>query len=297
MVERSPRPPASIEELRLEQIFASPHQMRRHFDPASLRDLARSMKDEGLIQPITVRKVGSAYELVVGERRLRAAQILGWETIDARVIDISDENAAIKGLIENLQRADLTPVEEARGYKQLVEPPYNMTQEAIAHRVGKSQTVIARSLALLELPLEIQEIMPRGIITETHTRSLRKVANVSLQIRLARQADKEGWTVKEMERRVNEALKNNGENLKRREVKSSPPAQDPLAKIWQPILESASEAGVKISAVRYEGMGKWMMRIEAKNMTNSRRELADFFIRLAQTLNGPIPSDLIEFVQ
>jgi len=100
MVESSSCPPPSIEQLRLEQIFNSPHQMRKHFDPATLRDLANSMKVEGLIQPITVRKVGNAYELVVGERRLRAAQMLGWPTIDARVIDISDEDAAIKGLIE-----------------------------------------------------------------------------------------------------------------------------------------------------------------------------------------------------
>src|SRR5580698_2809573 len=166
----------SIQPLVISTIYASPHQMRKHFDEAALRDLAKSMKQEGLIQPITVRKVGGAYELVVGERRLRAAQILGWETIDARVIDISDEDAAVKGLIENLQRADLSPVEEAKGYKQLVDHPYNLTQDAIAQRVGKSQTAIARALALLELPLEIQEIMPRGIITETHTRFLRKIS-------------------------------------------------------------------------------------------------------------------------
>src|SRR5262249_38197666 len=155
-------------------------------DPGALKDLARSMKEEGLIQPITVRKVGSAYELVVGERRLRAAQMLKWSTIDARVIDISDEDAAVKGLIENLQRTDLTPIEEARGYKQLVEAPYGLTQDAIAQRVGRSQTCIARSLALLELPPEIQEIMPRGIITETHTRSLRKISDRTLQVQLAR---------------------------------------------------------------------------------------------------------------
>jgi ParB family chromosome partitioning protein len=297
MVESSPCPAPSIEQLRLEQIFTSPHQMRKHFDPAALKDLARSMKEEGLIQPITVRKVGNAYELVVGERRLRAAQMLGWPTIDARVIDISDEDAAIKGLIENLQRADLTPIEEARGYKQLVEAPYNMTQEAIAQRVGMSQTCIARSLALLDLPPEIQEIMPRGIISETHTRSLRKITDRTRQVQLARQADKEGWTVKEMERRVNEVLKSKGEPIKKREVKSAPPSQDPLAKHWQPILESAGEAGVRVSAVRYEGTGKWMLRIETKGITNSRRALADFFIRLGHTLNGPLPSDLIDSLQ
>jgi len=271
--------------------------MRKHFDPASLRELANSMKEEGLIQPITVRKVGNAYELVVGERRLRAAQMLGWPTIDSRVIDISDEDAAVKGLIENLQRADLTPIEEARGYKQLVEPPYNMTQEAIAHRVGKSQTAIARTLALLDLPPEIQDIMPRGIITETHTRSLRKITDRARQVELAHQGDKEGWTVKEMERRVHEVLKQNGVPLKRRDTKARPPSQDPLAKIWEPIIDSAEEAGVRVSAVRYHGTGKWQLHIETKNVTNPRRALADFFMRLGHTLNGPVPSDLLESLQ
>src|SRR5271154_3670305 len=149
MVDSRTRSSPSLEQLPLEKIFTSPHQMRKQFDPAALRDLARSMKQEGLIQPITVRKVGGAFELVVGERRLRAAHLLDWPTIDARVIDISDEDAAVKGLIENLQRANLSPIEEAKGYKQLVDAPYNLTQEAIAQRVGKSQTVIARALALL----------------------------------------------------------------------------------------------------------------------------------------------------
>jgi ParB family chromosome partitioning protein len=297
MVDSTRGAASSIEPLRLEQIFASPHQMRKHFDPAALRELANSMKHEGLIQPITVRKVGNAFELIVGERRLRAAQMLGWATIDARVIDISDEGAAVKGLIENLQRTDLTPVEEARGYKQLVEPPYNLTQEAIAQRVGKSQTAIARSLALLELPPEIQDMMPRGIITETHTRSLRKISNRMKQIQLAHQADKEGWTTKETERQVNAALKESGQPLKQRIVKSKPPPQDPLAKVWQPILEAAEETGIKVAAVHYEGSNRWNLHIEAVSVSNPRRALADFFIRLGHTLNGPIPSDLLESLQ
>ncbi len=293
----SPTSIQRIESLPLETIFTSPHQMRKHFDPLALRDLARSMKQEGLIQPITVRKVGNAYELVVGERRLRAAQILGWATIDARIIDVSDEDAAVKGLIENLQRADLSPIEEARGYKQLVDAPYNLTQEAVAERVGKSQTAIARTLALLELPSEIQELMPRGIVTETHSRSLRKISDRALQIQLARRADREGWTVKETERRVNEALKQSGEPVKKRIVKAKPGVQDPLARIWQPILQTADQVGVKVCAVRYEGSGKWMLHVEANGVANPRRALADFFIRLGHTLNGPIPSDLIESLQ
>jgi len=136
--------------------------------------------------------------------------------------------------------------------------------------------------------------MPHGIITETHTRSLRKISDRGRQIKLAQHAHREGWTVKETERRVNEILKEMGEPLKKREVKSKPQSQDPLAKIWQPILQSADEAGVKVSAVRYEGSNRWKLHIEAKNTVNPRRALADFFIRLGHTLNGPIPSDLIE---
>ena len=296
-MESSTAPCPSIEALPLEKIYASPHQMRKEFDPMALRDLARSMKEEGLIQPITVRKMGEAFELVVGERRLRAAQILGWKTIEARIAEINDEDAAIKGLIENLQRTDLTPIEEARGFKQLAEPPYCLTQEEIAKRVGKSQTVVARTLALLDLPDEIQEIMPRGIITETHTRSLRKLTDRSTQIKLALQADHEQWSARETERRVNEFLKEAGQPTKLRETKSKPMAEDPLAKIWQPIIETADQVGVKVSAVRYEGSGKWMLHIESNGTADHRQALADFFIRLGQTLHGPLPSELIDSVQ
>jgi ParB family chromosome partitioning protein len=297
MMESSQGPCPSIEQLPLDKIYTSPHQMRKEFDPMSLRDLARSMKEEGLIQPVTVRKMGEAFELVVGERRLRAAQILGWKAIEARIIEITDEDAAVKGLIENLQRADLTPVEEARGFKQLVEPPYSLTQEAIAQRVGKSQTVIARTLALLDLPEEIQELMPRGIITETHARSLRKIIDRTAQIEMAIKADREQWSARETECRVKEYLKESGQPVKQRERKSKPSLEDPLAKIWQPILETADEVGVKVSAVHYEGVGKWMLRVEANGAVDQRRALADFFIRLGQTINGPLPSDLIDSIK
>jgi len=297
MMESSQAPSPSIEQLPLEKIYTSPHQMRKEFDPIALRDLARSMKEEGLIQPITVRKMGGAFELVVGERRLRAAQILGWKAIEARIIEISDEDAAVKGLIENLQRTDLTPVEEARGFKQLVQPPYNLTQEAIAQRVGKSQTVVARTLALLDLPEEIQDLMPRGIITETHTRSLRKIIDRAAQIEMALQAESEQWSARETERRVKGYLKETGQPVRLRETKSRPSAEDPLAKIWQPILETADQVGVKVSAVKYEGAGRWMLRVEANEAIDQRRALADFFIRLGHTINGPLPSDLIESVQ
>ena len=135
--------------------------------------------------------------------------------------------------------------------------------------------------------------MPRGIITETHTRSLRKLSDRAKQIEMAQKADRLGWTVKETERRVHEVLKESGEPLKRRQTKTKPPLEDPLAGIWQPILETADAVGVKVSAVQYEGSGRWTLRVEANGATDHRRALADFFIRLGQTIHGPLPSDLI----
>ena len=139
--------------------------------------------------------------------------------------------------------------------------------------------------------------MPRGIITESHTRSLRKINDRAAQIELALQGDREGWTVKEMERRVNEYLKGVGEPTKLRIASSRPPAGDPLAKYWKPILETAGHAGVKVAAVRYEGSGRWALRVETGGAADPRLALADFFIRLGQTLNAPIPSDLIDTIQ
>jgi hypothetical protein len=139
--------------------------------------------------------------------------------------------------------------------------------------------------------------MPRGIITETHTRSLRKVSDRTKQIELACEADRQKWSARETDRRVMEILKETGEPIKRREIKPKPEAEDPLAGIWKPILETADQVGVKVSVVKYEGSGKWMLRVEANGVADPRRALADFFIRLGHTLNGPLPSDLIESIQ
>lgn len=292
MVESGASPALMIERISLGLIYTSPHQMRRYFDPMALKDLASSMKQEGLIQPITVRKVGNAYELIVGERRLRAARMLKWTAIEARILDISDEDAAVKGLIENLQRVDLSPIEEARGYKQLAETPYKLTQDAIAQRVGKCQTAIARSLAILELPQEIQDLMPRGIITETHTRSLRKVPERSKQIALAKQGHREGWTAKEMERRVGDHLKSQGMETKPKETSGIAATPDPMMKVWDEVQKNASQAGIRVSVSQRKKSGAWSIEIHTEKSTLPRRALADFFMRLGHLLNGPLPQDL-----
>src|SRR5579871_1428732 len=138
---------------------SSPHQARKVFDEDALQALAESMKQEGLLQPITVRQVGDGYELISGERRLRAAKMIGWPVIDAKVIKtVSEGEAAAKGLIENLQREDLNAMEEARGFEDLnrLDPAY-WTQEQIGKITGKGQTYVSESLGLLRLPESVQD--------------------------------------------------------------------------------------------------------------------------------------------
>ena len=182
--------------LPIDSIRPSPHQARIDFDPEQLQNLADSMKAEGLLEPILARPVDTGFELISGERRLRAAKLLGWKTIEAKIIHTpSDAEAAAKGLVENLQREDLNPLERAKGYRHLAE--LGLTQSDIAKKIGIAQSTIGRYIALLDLPVEIQQIMPRGIISEVHTRTLRKIPNKADQIAIALKADREGWSVKE----------------------------------------------------------------------------------------------------
>jgi ParB family chromosome partitioning protein len=201
-----PNTSVTVEQIPVEKVTPSQFQARKSFDDGPLKELADSMKTEGLIQPIIVRlSAAGTYELIAGERRLRAAKLLGWTAIDAIVRpEVSDKDAALKGIIENLQRVDLNPLERAIGYKRLVD--MGLSQEEIGGKMGIGQTTVARYLALLDLPEPIQELMPHGILSEGHTRPIRQIPDKAQQIKVAQQADKEGWSVKETEKRVNQLL-------------------------------------------------------------------------------------------
>lgn len=172
-------------------------------DEGALEELSASIAANGLLQPLVVRPVGDGFELVTGERRWRAVQKLGWTTVPAIVRELSDEEAAALAMIENLQREDLTAIEEAQGYRKLLEQ-FNWTQTDLARRMGKSQSTIANKLRLLKLPPSVQERVTRQALSERHARALLRLDDPAVQEQLAAEAEKSGWTVEETERRVEE---------------------------------------------------------------------------------------------
>lgn len=183
------------------------YQARVQIDDEALQELADSIKAQGVIQPVIVREHGlSRYELIAGERRWRAAQIAGLTEIPAVIKTISDETALAMGLIENLQRENLNPIEEAQGLKRLADE-FGLTHETIAQAVGKSRSAISNSLRLLSLPKPVQEMLYQRRLEMGHARALLTLPVVE-QLELAQKAVKNGWSVREVERRSQAALQN-----------------------------------------------------------------------------------------
>src|SRR5947209_3708652 len=160
-----------VSELPIDGLEANPYQPRREFDPASLAELADSLRRHGVLQPLMVRRAGETYQLVAGERRLRAARLAGLERVPVRLCDYSDEQMLEVALVENLQREDLGALEAAEAYRQLMER-FGLTQEQVAGRVGKSRPAVANTVRLLSLPPFIQQSLRSGEITEGHARAL-----------------------------------------------------------------------------------------------------------------------------
>jgi ParB family chromosome partitioning protein len=186
----------------LEQIKPGPFQPRRTFDPAGLAELAESIKERGMIQPIVVRAVDDTFELVAGERRLRAVEKLGWESIPSLVLDAIDNEAAMEiALIENLQREDLNPVEEASAFNRLM-TECNLSQADVAARVGKDRSSVANSLRLLSLPEKIKEMLIEGSLTSGHARALLALPGDSEKIEMAARVAKEDLSVRQLEKIV-----------------------------------------------------------------------------------------------
>lgn len=184
--------------LPIEQIKPNKDQPRKHFKAEDLAELTDSIKQNGILQPILVRKKGTNYEIVAGERRYQAAQAAGLKEVPVVIKDISDEDVFKLALIENLQRSDLTPLEEARGYKQLIKEK-GLTQEELAKALSKSRSSITNTIRLLDLPEEVQEFVDEGSLTAGHARAILAVPSEEARIRLARKVVDEHLSVRQTE--------------------------------------------------------------------------------------------------
>ena len=187
-----------ITTMRIGDIEPNREQPRKDFDPDQLNLLAQSIAEHGVIQPLTVREKNGAYQIVAGERRWRAAKIAGLSEVPVRIMELSDSETAQIALIENLQREDLNPIEEANGYKQLAEK-YGFKQEEIAASVGKARSSIANSMRLLELPEEVKELAKQGKISSGHCKVLLSVSDEVRCLELAHKAANEQISVRQLE--------------------------------------------------------------------------------------------------
>ena len=190
--------PEGFAEVLVAAIEPNPHQPRKAIEPAALAELAESIRAEGLLQPIVVRKVGEKFQLVAGERRWRAFQQLKLKTIPARVITASDASSASIALIENLQREGLNPMEEAYGYASLIRD-FDLTQETAAERVGKARASVANALRLLQLDAELQGFIAKNLLSVGHAKVLLGLENAAERQLLARRAIEEGLSVRAVE--------------------------------------------------------------------------------------------------
>lgn len=216
----------SVQEVAVTSIVPNPAQPRQHYDQEALAELAASIREHGVVQPVLLRpRQDGKYEIVAGERRWRAAQMAGKTKIPAIIKSLSDREAAEVSLIENLQREDLNPVEEAIAYRRLMDE-FNLSQEEVARRVGKSRAAVANTLRLLNLEPEILAWVEEGKITAGHARTLLSLPAGKVRRQMAFAVVEKGWSVRQLEDRVKKVLaekKGNGKNKRKGDL-----GQDPL---------------------------------------------------------------------
>lgn len=215
-----------VVEIPLSQLRANPYQPRKNFNMDTIQELAASIKEHGVIQPIIVRAVVKGFEIIAGERRFRASQECGLSTIPAVVRNFSDQQVMEIALIENLQREDLNALEIAVAYQSIIDS-FSLTQEELSVKVGKSRSHIANFLRLLQLPEKIKQYVSRGTLSMGHARTIAGIKNEKIQIELAEKTLKEQWSVRELEeavKKIEESSKLSQEaNQKKKKTKHKDP--------------------------------------------------------------------------
>lgn len=262
-----------VQQLECGTILRNPNQPRQEFAEHELKELAESIRSSGLLQPILVRKKGASYELVAGERRLRAAQLAGLERIPALIRDLTPEASAIAALVENLQRSDLNAIEKATAFRKLLDST-KATQEELARQLGIDRSTVANFIRLLELPAPVQQSVSRGTLTMGHARALLGLANHEEQARVAEEIARKKLSVRQVEELIqslNQSAPTSAEEAKA--AKQKPAKGRP---VWlNEIEETLSEAiGAPVN-VRY---GRKRSRIQIE--CGAREDFERIFERL-----------------
>lgn len=249
--------------LPIEDIVPNPNQPRIHFNETELRELSESIQEHGVLQPLLVRKHGNGYEIIAGERRYQASKLAGLEELPVIIKEVNDEEMLALALIENLQRSDLNPVEEAKGYRQLIDAS-GMTQEALSKAVSKSRSAITNSLRLLDLPEVVQQMIFEGKLTAGHARAILAVPYEDARIRLAEKVIAEGLSVRATENLA--PLFSAGET-----PKTSRPATPQSFKKAARVLRQVFNTNVRVKSSR----GKNKIEIEFKDEEELSRILGE----------------------
>ncbi|MBG9793026.1 stage 0 sporulation protein J [Paenibacillus dendritiformis] len=210
-----------VTEVSLQQLRPNPYQPRKNFDEQSIQELAESIKQHGVIQPIIVRSVVKGYEIIAGERRYRASQLLGLPTIPAVIRSFSDQQVMEIALIENLQRENLNAIELALAYQGLMDQ-FSLTQEELSVKVGKSRSHIANFLRLLQLPEEVKEYVSRGTLSMGHARAIVGVKDTTKVKQLAKSTIDQGWSVRQLEEAIQQLHQKNKSADKPKAVRHDP---------------------------------------------------------------------------
>ena len=231
---------SDILEIPVKDIRSNPHQPREYFDEESLKELSKSIKEHGLIEPIIVKKSIKGYDLVAGERRTKAASLAGLTTIPAIIKDFTDQQMMEIALIENIQREDLSPIEEATAYKNYIDAT-GLTQEEVANKFGKSRSYITNLLGLLSLPKYVQKEVMNGTISMSHARVLSKIDDVDMILNLAQKVIDDGISVRELERLSQE------ENVIKKNKIVRTTIINPRFKIYESVLRDVVGTKVQIS--------------------------------------------------
>ncbi len=284
-VPTAPESALVIQMIPLDQIRPSPHQVRKDFEEAGIRSLAESIDKEGLIQPITVRRVPDGFELIAGERRWRAAKLLAREAIESRIVDVPSEAAAsAKGLIENVQRQDLNPVEEAEGFAAInkLDPGY-WTKEKIGQIAGKDRSFISKSISMLELPKEVLDSVRQRTLARELAIELMRIDNGNSQKFMARKIIKGGWSLKQARAAIDSKLAGKQAPKMAAEVADV----DPLAGLESLAFSNGSLGPTGAWEITYKS-GRWLISIENR-FDPPQEGLADFLTKLADAIRDGVP--------